>query len=346
MHRERELLGVGDPNKHTVKTYLDGWVAHLKARGDHSVTTLAGYARNARIASHHIGDIQLERLAPMDLDRLYAKVMVEGGAPRKDGLPRKPLSRQSTLGLHRLLHTALRQAEKWRLIALNPARDATPPSVPFKQQRGYRADEVTKLFEAAGEDPEGQTMLALLLTTGIRRSELCGLTLDNLDLDAGTIRIERTVVEARGFGIVVREVTKSDHSRRTLGIPANVVSLLRQQKARVLEQALAWGKEYHDGPRYLFPAAGGGPLDPMVVTVKLRQFRRRAGIEGVQPVHGLRHSAASLLVASGADVKSVQHRLGHSTPTITLRLYTDVVAEKDRAAGETLGGFIPIPRPA
>jgi hypothetical protein len=66
---------------------------------------------------------------------------------------------------------------------------------------------------------------------------LLGLTLDALDLEAATLTVQRTVTETR-TAVVVREITKTKSSRRTLAIPAAVVTLLRAQKARVLEQAL------------------------------------------------------------------------------------------------------------
>ena len=279
MHRERELGRVGDANKDTLASYLTRWLAHLEARGDHSPTTLAAYRRHAGCASHHIGHVPLDRLTPLDLDRLYTAALAKGGAPRKDGRPAKPLSRLTVLHLHRVLHCALKQATRWRLIATNPSRDVSPPRVAFAQKRGYTAAEVTAMLQAAGDDPQGYAALALLLTTGLRRSELLGLTLDDIDLGAGTVTVCRTVLEARGIAdVIVRETTKTASSRRTLAIPENVVGILREQKARVLEQAIAWGKEYRGGPKFLFPDIGGEPLQPMKLTIKLRQFRR-AGIE-------------------------------------------------------------------
>ena len=121
------------------------------------------------------------------------------------------------------------------------------------------------MLAAAEADPELYCMLALLLTTGLRRSELLGLTLDALDLEAATLTVERTVTEI-GSAVIVREITKTKLSRRTLAIPAAVVLLLRAQKARVLEQALAWGSEYARGPRFLFPVNGGAPMRPFSLT--------------------------------------------------------------------------------
>jgi len=260
------------------------------------------------------------------------------GSQPPDAAPR-PLSRQSVMHVHRLLHAALKQARKWRLIAHNPAADATPPSVPHRQARAFTTEEITRLLAAAEADPETHCMLALLLTTGLRRSELLGLALDSLDLEAATLTVERTVTETR-TAVVVRDTPKTKSSRRTLAIPAAVVALLRAQKARVLEQALAWGSEYASGPRFLFPVNGGEPMRPLNLTARLRRLLRRAGIQGVQPVHGWRHATATLLIAAGADVKTTQSRLGHSSPTITLALYADKVDERDRAAGEALAGYL------
>src|SRR4029077_13915816 len=158
--------------------------------------------------------------------------------------------------------------------------------------------------------------------------------------EAATLTVERTVTEI-GSAVIVREITKTKLSRRTLSLPAAVVLLLRAQKARVLEQALAWGSEYAPGPRFLFPVNGGAPMRPFSLTERLARLMRRAGIKGVQPTHGWRHACASLMIAGGADVKTTQSRLGHSSPLITLALYVDKIDERDRAAGEALAAFIP-----
>src|SRR5262249_8347531 len=161
------------------------WLAYLRERGDRAPTTLAGYQRHAAIAAHHIGHIALAKLNAHDLDQLYATLRQRGGRPRADGKPARPLSLQSVMHVHRFLHTAFEQARKWRLIAHNPASDATAPTVPFRQARGYTAAEIGLLLDAARDDAEATTMVALLLTTGVRRSELLGLAFDAIDLEAG-----------------------------------------------------------------------------------------------------------------------------------------------------------------
>jgi integrase len=335
--REIERRGVGDPHRHDLASYLRAWLAHHRERGDLAPTTLRGYERNAALATRHCGHVLLEKVTGRDLDALYAKLLTHGSQPHGAA---RPLSRQSVAHVHRLLHAALRQACKWRLLGSNPAADATPPSVPHKQARAFTVEEISRLLAATEGDPELYCMLALLLTTGVRRSELLGVTVEALDLEAATLTVARTVTET-GSAVIVREITKTKLSRRTLAIPAAVVALLRAQKARVLEQALAWGAEYRPGPRFLFPVNGGEPTRPFNLTGRLHRLLRQVGIKGVQPVHGWRHATATLMIAGGADVKTTQSRLGHSSPTITLALYADKVDERDRAAGEALAGYLP-----
>ena len=149
--REIERRGVGDPHRHDLAGYLRAWLAHHRERGDLAPTTMRGYERNAALAARYCGHVLLEKLTPRDLDALYAKLLTHGSQPKG---PPRPLSRQSVMHVHRLLHGALRQAVKWRLVAHNPAADATPPSVPHKQARAFTIEEIARLLAAAEADPE------------------------------------------------------------------------------------------------------------------------------------------------------------------------------------------------
>jgi integrase len=78
----------------------------------------------------------------------------------------------------------------------------------------------------------------------------------------------------------------------------------------------------------------------MTMTIRLRRVMRRAGITGRPPAHGWRHTAATLLIDGGANVKTVQTRLGHATPAFTLATYVHPVDERDQAAGEQLAALL------
>jgi integrase len=190
------------------------------------------------------------------------------------------------------------------------------------------------------------TVVSLLLVTGIRRSELLGLCWDCVDLDGATITIRHAVVEVDKQPPVLREQSKTEAGWRIIGISAGVVDLLRAQKTHVLESALAWGKGYQRDPLFCFPSWGGAPMPPVDMTLRLRQLMRRTGVTGRQPTHGWRHTSATLLIHSGENVKTVQTRLGHSTPAITMQLYVHPTEEADRSAAEFLGSLLPTAKPS
>lgn len=343
MEQEVERRGIGDPHKHTLEGYLKRWLATLTERGELSPSTLSAYRRHAAMASKHIGHIVLEKLSPADLDGLYTILLRRGGVSHKqnaDGTrDARPLQPRTVLHVHRVLSTALEQGRKWKMIGENPAKDATAPTPRRGSVKAFTQDEVGRLLAAAAPDRETYIILSTLLVTGIRRSELLGLALDALDLDAGTLSIQRVVLEV-DHETLLRDVPKTDSSWRTLSIPPLLVDLLREQKARVLGAALVWGKGYRREPMFLFARPDGEPLDPLNgMTVRLRQVMRRAGIKGRPPTHGWRPTAATILVGN-TDIKTVQMRLGHSTPAITLALYSHPVSERDVAAGEHLADLI------
>ena len=164
----------------------------------------------------------------------YATLLASGGTvpagpkPKGERKPR-PLKAQTVLHVHRVLHTALEQARKWKLISENPARDATAPSPAKAPARAFTAAEVQRLLAAAAGDRIMTTVVSLLLVTGIRRSELLGLAWDAIDLDAGTITIRRAVIQVRNTP-VLREQPKTNAGWRIIGLSAGVVDLLRAQK--------------------------------------------------------------------------------------------------------------------
>ncbi len=343
MEQEHERRGIGDPERHSLERYLKRWVATLAARGEHSPTTLQAYRRNVTIASRHIGHIALERVSPADLDSLYTTLLQRGGVAFKADADGKrgtrPLNPRTVLHVHRVMHRALEQARKWKLIGENPAKDATAPTPRKSTVRAFSPDEVNRLLAAAAADRETHAIVATLLITGMRRSELLGLAWDAIDLDRGTLEIRRVVLEVE-HAPVLRDVLKTESSTRMLVIPPLLVDILRAQKAHVLTGALTWGKGYRREPMFVFPRPDGEPHDPMGMTYRLRAVMRRAEVEGRSPTHSWRHTAATMLIGAGSDIKTVQTRLGHATSSFTLAVYVHPTNERDQAAAELLASVV------
>lgn len=344
-----ECKGIIDAERHTTAQYLARWLATLVAKGEHSPTTIDGYRRNVGMINGQVGDVALAKLTAQHLDIAYGELLRAGGKSKAKGNSPKaprPLAARTVLHVHRCIHTAFEQARKWRLIAENPARDASPPTPKKAKVRALSEAEVARVLEAARKSaelprtyPGLDVAIELALVTGIRRSELLGLAWDAVNFDEGEIEIRRTVILADGTA-TLRDGVKTAESCRTIAVPAATMERLANHRAFIMRQKLAFGREYAQGPILCFPDAGGVPRIPSTMSTAFRQVQRRAKVTNCQPAHVFRHTQASLLVKRGVDLKSVSVRLGHSTTRITADLYVHSDKEQDRAAADIAGELL------
>ena len=332
MGEQVERQGIVDPNRFTVRSYMHYWVDHHPKKNVLSPTTLAGYRRHSELGCRHIGELPLTKLTALHLDQMYSALIEGGGVTQKknaDGSRNaKPLAGRSIHHVHAVFRTALKQAVKWNLLPDAPTARATPP-----QPEKSPAVAMTKAEFAAVRDcarranyPGLDVLVDMLGLTGLRRSEILGLSIDDIDFTAGEALIQRAVLAVRGVNgneVVVREKTKTASSRRVVTIPPALLDKLKHHRAFIAGQALAFGADYRREPLLLFPEVGGRPMDPDALTSKLRSLLRSAGIrkKGLQPTHGYRHSMASFAFAAGVDLVTVQKRLGHSRPSTTSDIY-------------------------
>ncbi|UIJ96738.1 tyrosine-type recombinase/integrase [Rhizobium leguminosarum] len=349
MEAECEKRGIGDAEKQTFVVFTERLMAHWQARGELAETSLIGYRRNLGLLAREIGHIPLGKLSPLHIDEALAALKANGGAARKPpkaGQPRgtRPLADRTLLHLYRIGSTAMEQARRWKLIASNPFKDVKAPSPGKSKIKIMTEEEAIRVYQAAtradesGKHPGMALLVALLMVCGMRRSEILGLSFDAIDLDSETISVFRTVVAGeKGEAVLRDERAKSESSIRTITIPSEVISMIRNHRIWINEMVLQWGKGYQREPLLLFPTFGGAALPPRVLTSRLRQLHRRAGVKGIAPTHGFRHGMASAMVANGIDIKTVSERLGHSTTGFTLATYVHAVKGRDKAAADQLG---------
>jgi integrase len=329
-----ERRGIGDPQKLSTANFLDHFIDELASSGEYSPVTIAVYRRCLGLAARELGSTPLARLTTAHIDSALAALLRQGGRSRQDPNKRRPLTRKTVHLVHRILSIALARAAKRHLIASNPARDATAPSLSRTPAQGFSADEVKALLTAAETmDAETFILAALLLATGLRRSEVLGLAFGDIDFEAATLTVRRTVVEIASQP-VERDGGKSEAALRTISIPPALVTLLRAQRVRVQEQALAWGPSYSKSPLYCFPGLGGKALAPKFLTQRMRALMQAAGISGRAPVHRWRHTSGSVLYDLTGNIKVVQRRLGHASHNTTMGLYVRPPTERDREASE------------
>lgn len=317
--RERDQ-GLVVAKRLTVGKWLEEWLR------DHArVTTRPNtYRTYEQIVRQHLvpafGRYQLDRLAPSDVAAyLHEKA--------------QQLSAKTCQHHHAVLRRALRKAEEYGYVNRNVARVVTPPSV--NRRTGKWLDEKqARTFLASIVGHPLEPLFVVAASTGLRRGEVLGLTWDAVDLDGGTVRVQRALY--RYGGAYHLDMPKSRSSYRTLVLPPQVVRLLRARRAQQAESHLGLGEAWRDRWNLVFTDDLGQPMPGERVTHAFQAALTAAGLPKFR-FHDLRHSAATFLIAAGIPLKHVSELLGHSTITITADIYGHLLEESNRAAGAAIG---------
>ena len=212
----------------TVSELLNRYLADREAF-DRGAKTLQEYRGCAdRLILPHLGGIAAPKLRPGRIAEWVATLLKRGGLPAKDAdgnLQDRPLSPKSVHHAFTLLNGALRFALRVELIGRNPGEAATRPSVKPSDAKALSAEEVTRLL-ATARGTRWRAFVTLALSTGARRGELCGLSWDDYDADAGTLTIRHSLSQTRR-GVVLK-ATKTGRTR-TLPLSRVANDALRAQ---------------------------------------------------------------------------------------------------------------------
>lgn len=203
----------------------------------------------------------------------------------------------------------LQLAARERLIPTNPAQYVASPKAVDKPKGYLDVSEVEALAEAAGDY---YTMIIFMAYTGLRIGEVIALRVGAVDLTAARVLVERTLTGDSDEG------TPKGGKSRKVPLPTRLVSLLREQIADKTDDS------------YVFTTATGERLNKSNWTNRVfRRAVKGAGldVEGLTP-HSLRHTYASLCIAAGVDVVTLQSALGHANATETLNTYSHLWPEK------------------
>ena len=176
-----------------------------------------------------------------------------------------------------------------------------------------------------------QCLINLAIVTGCRRGELVALQWPDIDFDNGTISISKSVYQLKGQPIAVKQ-PKTAGSVRVVAIPQFIVDLLKDYQAEQKLTHLKCGDQWQNGD-WVFIQWNGAIMYPTSPTQWFSKFLKRHNLPH-KKFHALRHTSATLLLTSGANIKEVSSRLGHSQLSTTNR-YLHAVAEADKAAAQT-----------
>lgn len=324
---EAERLAPRAAKDGTLELLLEEWLAHAATSWSPKTTAVVrGYVSDPIIPA--LGSLTVAKLTPADLDRFYRQLLTVGGK-------RGPYKPATVRRVHGILRRALSQGVRWGWLSHNPAIDASPPRVPLPVLKPPTPDEVVRLFLIAQEwSPELACFIVLAASAGARRGELVALRWRDVDLERGTVSVERGIVTVKGE--LIEQGTKTHQSRRVT-LDAGTMTTLRKHKARAEANAAAAGAVI-TADSHVFSRAidGSVPWRPDATTRDFRVLCDKAGVSGVR-LHDLRHYVATRLLASGIDVRTVAGRLGHRNPATTLNVYSHFVPEADQEAANALG---------
>ena len=253
-----------------------------------------------------------------------------------------PLSAATVRRVHAVVHSALEQAVAWDLLLFNPATKASPGRIDTPEMRIPTVDEVLRMLkEAEAEDPDLAVFLILAAVTGARRGELCALRWDDIDFEAGSLRISRVIALGKN-GPIERHKPKTRASVRTIALDAGTLGVLVAHQARSAEKARSCGEAL--GPSaFIFTgqADGSEPWRPDSTSRRFRNVRRACGINDEIHLHSLRHFVVTMLLGAGVALPQVAGRVGHSGGgTTTLAVYSHFQQAQDQEVADLLGRIL------
>ena len=247
------------------------------------------------------------------------------------------LSPASVRLIYRILHHALEKAVELDYVPRNPAFKCTLPKAEQEEPQPLDDQQTAALLAAAAGTPMEQLTLVALFT-GLRLSELLGLTWDAVDFGSGTIVISKQLSRPEHRGVGLFQSPKSGKAR-TISPAAAVFDALKRQRAHQAEQQLKAGPLWDNPAGLVFTVETGGPIDQWRAEKDFRIILAAAGLSGFH-FHSLRHTYAVNAIRAGDDIKTIQGNLGHATAAFTLGRYGHFTARMAQDSAARMERFI------
>ncbi|QHF92676.1 site-specific integrase [Streptomyces sp. NHF165] len=344
LERQRDSHTVRKPGKAwTVKTWLTHWIENI-APLSVGENTMVGYG--VAVRKHLIpglGAHRLDRLRPEHIERFYARMQANGSKPA------------TAHQVHRTFRTALNEAVRRGHLGQNPVRLAKAPRLDEEEIEPYTVEEVRRLLVAA-EQRRNSARWAIALALGLRQGEALGLKWTDIDLAKGVLWVRRsrrrpkyahgcgdTCGRKAGFCPQRRRTnpetadTKSRAGRRAVGLPPQLVDLLRAHKVKQDAERSAAADAWHD-EGWLFATKTGRGTSTRVDYDEWKELLHDAKVRDGR-LHDARHTAATVLLILGVPERAVMGLMGWSSTSMAAR-YQHMVDTVRTSIAEQVDGLI------
>ena len=274
-----------------------------------------------------LGDLKLPDITSSEIDALLLSMQAAGKA------------NATVVKIYIILSGLFKMAYKADKIDRNPMDKVDRPKprkdeVKADEVEAYTAEELQHILDCLSQEPlKWRALVLLLVDSGMRRGECCGLRWENIDFAANKITVAGNLCYTAKKGVYLD--TPKNRKKRTIDIDPDIMALLRELRQQQSRQAIS---------AYVFSQDGSPePMHPQSPTRYLKKFSERYGVPDLHP-HKLRHSFASVAITHGADVASVSEKLGHSDKATTLRMYTHANEESIRKASSIFRNALKAPQ--
>ena len=360
-----------DGRKITLKEFTDRWLEEY-APQKLQAGTVEKYRDELDKILPVMGHRKLAELKPHNLNAYFVSLTKDGA--RKDGKS-GGYSKGSITKTRNVLSSVLRTAAEWEIIDRNPLdkvrlqTEASAEKLKFftpeqaatfldyiekpytVRTKGHQRTDDTGMeytvgdYESTREIPEQiQVLFNLAIYAGLRKGELLALEWSDIDFDHDTVTVSKAVSVVAGEQITKEPKTKT--SRRTVSIPHFLTQRIKALRHERLKYRLSLG-DYWRGGEWLFIQENGKqmsystPYSAFQDTIARYNADKREGQKlPAIPFHGLRHTSATLLIASKQDVRTVSSRLGHAQASTTMNIYAHALQDTDRKAVNALESML------
>ncbi len=319
-----------EPSRMPLGEWLDIWLREYT--GGIKEHTAVTYETQVRMhIKPALGAVRLTDLRPHEIQTFYNDLHKEG-----EGKP--ALSPKTIKNVHGVLHRALDQAVIIGYVKHNPCVGVRLPRVEEAEMHPLDDDQIAAFLKAIAGN-EYETLFLVDLFTGMRQSEIMGLTWDCVDFESGTIYIDKQLIhEKKKGGIYKFGTPKNDKARRITPAPF-VMRALAERKLKQQADKLKMGEYWQNDMNLVFTLPSGEHYAHNTLS---HNFKRMAKVIGVPEAcfHDLRHTYAVSSLRAGDDVKTVQENMGHHTAAFTLDKYGHVTTHMRNESAARMQAFI------
>lgn len=304
--------------KVTVEQWTTHWLTRILPRSGVKDSTVETYTTVlSQYVNPFLGHHRLDRLTSEHIDAAWESLLDEGN-PNKPEPERVPIAPNTVHLAHSVLRRCLKVAVQRRRLKVNPAGSDSMDAPPRDEEEvdPIPPEEVDKILQAAEGTPYGARW-SVALALGLRPGEARGLRWDeDVDLEEGTLRVSQQINRSKGKGLVATD-PKSKKGKRAMSLPPTLLAELKAHRKMQTEARLRAGDHWTD-TGLVFTLDNGKPI-----SAELDRKRWHALLDVANVPHrrlyDARHSAATLLLAQGVELRTVMDLLGHSQVSVTMK---------------------------